>query len=133
MAHARTRQDVLQALRARRTYATNGPRIFLHVQIDGHLMGSQLPRAPAEAEDEPTPQEQGAVDTQRLEYEAVGTGPIERIDFVRSGHVAAVPGEDRSQLSGVRVIPRLRSGEYVYLRVVQRDGGAAWSSPIYGN
>jgi hypothetical protein len=133
MAHDRTRQDVLQALRARRTYATNGPRIFLHVQIDGHLMGSQLPRPLAEAEDEPAPQEQGAVDTQRLEYEAVGTGPIERIDFVRSGHIAAVPGEGRSQLSGVRVIPRLRSGEYVYLRVVQRDGGTAWSSPIYGD
>ena len=52
---------------------------------------------------------------------------------MRSGRIASVPGEGQSQLSGVRPIPRLQPGEYVYLRVVQDDGGAAWSSPIYAD
>ena len=30
-----------------------------------------------------------------------------------------------------RRVEALRPGEYVYVRAVQRDGGAAWSSPIY--
>ena len=131
MAGTRDRQGVLQALRSRHTYATNGPRIFLHVQIDGRVMGSQLPQAEGEA----TPGEgkDEALANQQLEYEVVGTAPIERIDFVRSGRIASVPGEGQSQLSGVRTIPRLQPGEYVYLRVVQDDGGAAWSSPIYAD
>jgi hypothetical protein len=126
-----TRQGVLEALRTRHTYATNGPRIFLHLQIDGHPMGSQLPRPqtdkPATSEGEQTPA------SQQLAYEVVGTTPIERVDFVRSDRIASVAGEDRSQISGTRTIPRLQPGEYVYLRVVQKDGGAAWSSPIYAD
>ena len=30
-----------------------------------------------------------------------------------------------------RRVEELRPGEYVYVRAVQRDDGAAWSSPIY--
>jgi hypothetical protein len=29
-------------------------------------------------------------------------------------------------------IPTLAPGEYLYVRVVQRNGGAAWSSPFFG-
>jgi len=131
MADERSRRGVLEALRSRRTYATNGPRIFLQVQIDGHLMGSRLPRAGTGSE--ATHEDEAAARSQKLEYEVVGTAAVERIDFVRSGRLASVPGEDRSQLSGTRTIPRLQPGEYIYLRVVQVDGGAAWSSPIYAD
>jgi hypothetical protein len=30
-----------------------------------------------------------------------------------------------------RELRDLRAGEYVYVRVVQADGGAAWSSPFF--
>ncbi len=31
----------------------------------------------------------------------------------------------------LRSIPSLKAGEYHYVRVVQEDEGAAWSSPIF--
>jgi hypothetical protein len=46
----RTREAVLAALRARRVYATNGPRIFLRTTLDGvHEMGTALESTPADA------------------------------------------------------------------------------------
>jgi hypothetical protein len=30
-----------------------------------------------------------------------------------------------------RSIPRLQPGEFHYIRVIQKDGGVAWSSPIF--
>jgi len=109
-AKARTREAVLEALRARDTYATNGPRIYLETSL------------------EPGPQ-----GTSTLRFEVTAETPIERIDFIRSGLTATLPGDDQLEWSGERQIPTLRPGEYVYLRVIQSDGGAAWSSPFYAD
>jgi hypothetical protein len=119
-AEDRSREAVLAALRARHVYATNGPRIWLRVSIDGHPMGSTLENA-AGAGSEPS----------QLHFEIVAQAPIERVDIIRSGRIVSLPGEDRLEWSASRSIPPLAAGEYHYLRVVQRDGGAAWSSPIY--
>ncbi len=107
-AEATTREAVLKALRARDTYATNGPRIYLETSL------------------EPGPDRSST-----LRFEIIAVVPIERIDFIRSGLTATLAGEGRREWSGDREIPRLGPGEYVYLRVVQVDGGAAWSSPFY--
>ena len=116
-----TRQGVLAALRARRVYATNGPRIFLSVTIDGHPMGSIL-SAPAGA----------SGGGQQLAIEVVATAPIDRVDLIRDGPMVTLPGEGRLEWSHQREIPRLAPGEFHYVRVIQEDGGAAWSSPIFG-
>jgi hypothetical protein len=110
-AEERTRGAVLTALRARATYATNGPRIYLDVRLS-------------------PPSEAG---TQLLRFEIAGTSAIEGIDFIRTGLTASVPseGDDILDWQGEREIPALAPGEYVYLRVRQQDG-AAWSSPFYG-
>ncbi len=119
----KTRAGVQDALRARRTYATNGHRIWLHVEIDGQPMGTVLPAAGDDA-----------APLQRLRVEVAGTAPIERIDLVRSGRVATIPVEpDQLEVTHERELPRLGRGEYHYVRVVQRDGQAAWSSPIYAD
>jgi hypothetical protein len=102
-AESRTRASVLAALRARKTYATNGPRIYLEARLDGTS----------------------------LAFEVAATAEIERIDFVRSGLIASLPGEGRRDWIGQREIPPLAPGEYLYLRVVQVNGGCAWSSPFY--
>ncbi|MDG2308044.1 MAG: CehA/McbA family metallohydrolase [Candidatus Binatia bacterium] len=116
----RTRGALLDALRSRRSYATNGPRILVQTSLDGRPMGSDVPIAAGE-----TPQ--------RLAWNVAGTAPIERIDLIRSGEPrVSIPGEGKRELSGVADLPPLGEGDYLYLRVVQTDGGAAWTSPFFG-
>lgn len=114
-----TRESVLAALRARRTYATNGPRIWLRTALDGHPMGSIL--------DEPA-----ASETQTLDVAVAAPGALATLEVIRSGQISiGVDLAGEPVWSGEIAIPRLESGDYVYVRVIQEDGGAAWSSPIY--
>jgi hypothetical protein len=109
-----TREGVLAALSARRTYATNGPRIFLQVKLGGQPMGTTT----------------GAGD-KTLAVHAAGTAPITAVDVIRSGSVVErVPG-NATEISFERAIGQLRGGEYLYVRVIQESGGLAWSSPFF--
>ncbi|TAH39697.1 MAG: DUF3604 domain-containing protein [Planctomycetota bacterium] len=112
-----TRAGVLEALRARRCYATSGARILLRTSLGGARMGASLPASEAARE---------------LVISVVGTAPIERVDIVRSGAVAAsLAGDGARVFSARRPLEGLQSGESVYVRVVQADQHAAWSSPFY--
>jgi hypothetical protein len=66
-----------------------------------------------------------------LRFAVAATAPVERVDIVRSGEVRSVPGASRRELSETLVLDSLRPGEYLYVRVIQEDGGAAWSTPFY--
>ncbi|HVH16663.1 MAG TPA: DUF3604 domain-containing protein [Myxococcota bacterium] len=118
-----TREGVLAALRARRVYATNGPRMLLRAALGPHRMGESVSIA------------QHGKDgnlSSRLFVHVIAETPLERVDFVRSGRVedsAALTGELEVMLD--REVKELAPGEYVYVRAVQKDGGAAWSSPIF--
>ena len=62
----------------------------------------------------------------------VAQAPLERIDIIRSGEIVeTLPGQGLEVMSFRRRLPDLSPGEYVYLRAVQRDDGAAWSSPFF--
>ena len=116
-----TREGVREALRARRTYATNGARIYLSVTLDDMPMGSTLSHAKWPPGQPP-----------KLALLAVGVGDLDRIDVIRSGRVERVaPGEGRRRIGLSVPVPDLRAGEYLYVRAVQTDGGSAWSSPFY--
>jgi hypothetical protein len=120
LSEERTREGVLAALRGRKTYATNGARIILRFSLDDTPMGGTLPAAAPDAADH------------AVAVRVIGTAPLERIDLVRSGSVAVTAEADgEREASWTTAIPRLAEGEYAYVRVVQRDGGLAWSSPIY--
>ena len=110
-----TRQSVLETLRARRVYATNGPRIVLEATFDGRPMGSTL-EAPGSGE---------------LRVRAVGSTVIRQIDLIRSGAVVESHPATGTEAVVVRAVEKLARGEYLYVRVVQEDGGAAWSSPFF--
>ncbi len=114
-----TRPALREALADRRAYATNGPRILLDVRLAGHAMGRVLPVA--ELGEKP-----------QLVVDVVGTGVLDRIDIVRSSAVVASTGaEGRADLLFSYPVSGLRAGEYLYVRAIQRDGGAAWSSPFF--
>jgi hypothetical protein len=114
-----TRAAVLEALRARRVYATSGARILLRFAVDGAPMGATIPVGQTEV-------------PHQAVVQVLGTAPLARIDLIRSGEVVGqfrdVDGNDT--LASFE-IPPLRAGEYVYVRVLQEDGALAWSSPIF--
>jgi hypothetical protein len=113
-----TREELRRALVERRVYATNGARIVLEVSLDGARMGSSI-AARADAREA------------ALRIRAVAESPLARIDVVTPGGVAAVPLEGELAWESERPVAPLRPGQYLYVRVIQRDGGAAWSSPIF--
>lgn len=117
-----SRDGALEALRARRTYATNGARIWMQVSLDGHPMGTTLePRTEADA------------GTQILRIRVVGEGPLSRVDIIRSGTQSRFELEGELEWTLEREIPRLARGEYQYIRVIEESGAVAWSSPIFAN
>lgn len=112
-----TREGIRSALSERRCYATNGPRILLRAALDGKRMGSAVP-----AKSEPS----------LLYVRAVACAPIERIELVRSGKLEkTVEGGEHWDVETAFELQNLAANEYLYVRVVQADGGAAWSSPIF--
>ncbi len=118
----RTREAVLAALRARRVYATNGPRILLRFALGGHGMGSIRSLG----------EEGGGPVDDLIFVSVVAAGPLARVELIRSGEIVAeILAEGRLEVTLQREVKELRPGEYLYVRAVQEDGGAAWSSPIW--
>jgi hypothetical protein len=119
-----SREGVLAALRARRVYATNGPRIVLRASLAGHRVGASVPAAElAEA--------RGRGDVE-LTVQVVAPEPIARLDVIHGRAVVqSIDGEGRREMLVRWAVPELRAGEFLYVRVVQQNGGAAWSSPWF--
>lgn len=117
-----TREGVLEALRSRRVYATNGPRILLQVNLAGHQMGETID---ARHMNDQSPEEG------RLEVVASGPGTLQRMDLIRSGEIVETILCGDSKCSANLMVRDLEAGEYLYVRALQTDGGAAWSSPFF--
>ena len=116
----RTRASALATLRARRVYASSGPRALLFVELEGHPGGSRvrladLPRHPT------------------LTYELHATGPVRAAEWIARGRKPKAVALEAGALdaAGTVSLPRLDGGDFVYLRVEQEDGGLVWSSPIF--
>jgi hypothetical protein len=121
VAPERTREAVLAALRERRVYATNGARIFLRTTLDGvHEMGSAVSASSPEA-------------VHTLDIRVASVAPLDRIEVIRGLEVVLrLDGEGKTEWSARLELSALEPGEFVYVRVVQRNDGAAWSSPFFG-
>lgn len=123
-----TRDAVWTALKARRVYATSGPRILLRTTFGGHRMGAEIPIG----SDGPEPGDLPGIPADTLVVQVWAPSPLERIDVVRSGAVvgqAACEGRLDCQLSAA--FGDVAPGEYLYVRAVQEDRHAAWSSPFF--
>ena len=112
-----TREGLRTALKERRCYATNGPRILLRAALDGQRMGSTLAPKAGKA----------------LCYvRAIGCAPIATIELIRAGKIVeTLAGDQHWDVEAAFQPEDLVAGEYLYVRIVQEDGGAAWSSPFF--
>ncbi|MEW5979623.1 MAG: DUF3604 domain-containing protein [Acidobacteriota bacterium] len=111
-----SREAVFDALRNRRCYATTGRRIVLNFKANDHWMGEEI-----ESKDAP-----------HFAIEVIGTGPIDVVTLVKNGvdHIQWPAGQREFKMEyGKTETPR--DVDYYYVRVVQKDGEMAWSSPIW--
>lgn len=121
-----SRQGVYEALTSRRVYATNGPRIILRSSFGGFPMGSDIPldgsvRPPVEG-----------LPANTLVTQVIAPGELEYLDVIRSGGpVGRLECDGRRVCSLALPMDDLQPTEYLYVRAVQQDGGAAWSSPFF--
>lgn len=123
LSEERTREGVYEALRARRVYATNGPRMLIRFALGGHGMGSLV----SVAEEGHDGRLSGS-----LFVQVVAEQPLERVELVRSGElVDGVLTEGELEVTLTRDVEDLRPGEWLYVRAVQEDEGTGWTSPIF--
>ncbi|MBD3175254.1 MAG: DUF3604 domain-containing protein, partial [Armatimonadia bacterium] len=112
-------EGILEALRARRCFATTGAKILMDFRVDDMVQGEEGP----------------AGDAPRIQATIDGTAPLTNVVVFRSNEVMYELTED--QLEGRRSL-RLdfedegRGGsEFYYARAIQADNEIAWSSPVW--
>jgi len=133
LAKEHNRSSFIEALQARSCYATTGERMILGLQIAGQPMGSEVD----------TKSRPGLEFNRHITGYAIGTAPITEALLIRNGkpiHSFAIKDgrveiafDDTESLGGVCLETHADRPPfaYYYLRVTQKDGHMAWSSPIW--
>jgi hypothetical protein len=123
-----SREGILEALHARRTFATTGDRLLLDFRINGVFQGGEVTLSEQPA----GPLNQAAPIAISLHAEVLR--PVQRLVLVRDG----VEVEAATPDPGRRVIDQVWQMEgpyvgtsYYYVRLESADGELAWSSPIW--
>jgi hypothetical protein len=115
-----SRGSLLDALRARRCYATSGSRYLLEFTVDGEPMGSEIPVAKGHRADV---------------YGSLGsTTNWVRVDILGPEGPIASLNPDPTQADVVELRATTEpwtKTTYCYLRGVDEFGGMAWSSPVF--
>jgi len=74
----------------------------------------------------------GGSTSDELFIHVVAPEPLERIDLIRSGEIVGmIPADGLLEIAVRLPVEAVKAGEYLYVRAVQENGGAAWSSPIF--
>lgn len=114
-----TREAVWDAFKNRHTYATSGKKIILFARFADSPMGSEV-ELPAGADELP------------VAVWAVGCEKIEAVDIIRDGRIIGRYRGDGVEARFVDKLPRPPAGTSWYVvRVTQKDGETAWSSPVW--
>ncbi len=117
LADRATPDAIYEAILQRRVYGTTGGRIALGFEAAGQPMGSVLPGAAP----------------RRFQVRAEGSAPLAKVELIHRGKV--VDGADPSGFSwegSLNGPVHPGSGaDWHLVRVTQKDGHRAWSSPIW--
>ena len=117
-----TRESILDAFRARRTFATTGVKLCPRFYINGQALGASVEtnESPQVKVDVSIPPDQGA---------------LGRIELVRNGQVIHTYGGEgqRSRYSYTDSSCPFGGTSYYYLRITLKDNNMAWTSPIWVN
>jgi hypothetical protein len=112
---AATREAVFDAILKRHTYGATD-NIILEFRLGDHLMGDDFT----------------AAKNQPIRVKAHGTGPIETVHLIRDAAYIYKWSPGKQDVSFEYRDNDARSGEHwYYVRVEQKNGELAWSSPIW--
>jgi len=119
LATALDRESLWEGLLRRRCYATTGARIWLDFRMGNHLIGEEV----------------AIVEPEPLHVTVHGTAPLERVELIRlrgetfeTVHTEYPEGLD---LQFDFLDPDGEDASMYYVRVFQKDGHRAWSSPVW--
>lgn len=111
-----SRDGIVAALRARRSYATSGAKIGVRAEVEGAALGSELP----------------AGTRGELVVEVAPTAPVTRIALVHRAGEQLLDLAHHGPLICARTrLPEADAATYVYVRIEQEDGETAWVSPFW--
>ncbi|MCL1944566.1 MAG: DUF3604 domain-containing protein [Firmicutes bacterium] len=108
-----TRESLYDALKNRKCYATTGAKIYLDICINGSIMGDFIA---------------SSREDYKVEINVESEGLLESVELVTNQGITRVPFKRTKAQTVVMVQPHFK---YIYLRVLQDDAHAAWSSPIF--
>ena len=111
-----TRESILDAIKHRRCYATSGEKIYVDFRVNGNLMGTTIARDTAP----------------KIYIKVIGTKPLESVEIIRDNLTISTLSSRHSILETEYVDANLPAEtHYYYIRVIQKDGTMAWSSPVW--
>lgn len=114
---ALTRENLIEALRARRCWATSGERIELALDVDGTPMGGEI---------------DAVLDTSvQVTVSVLATEDPYEIELLRNGEVV-----DRARCRSINCrlvssVTVVEPNTFFYARVEQPGGARAWTSPVW--
>jgi hypothetical protein len=113
-----SREAILDALRARRCYGTTGARIALEVHVAGHFMGERTG--------------DGASGPVAIEVKATCPNDVAKVSICRGGAWVHAETPSSRAFSFTWTDADAPPGpKWYYVRVEQKDGELAWSSPVW--
>ena len=110
-----TRQDLIDAMKQRHTYAATD-NIILDMRIGEHIMGDAF----------------ATTEQPVIKAKTVGTGPIARVILIKNNEIVYTDTSGTKEVEFEYRDDSAEPGEsYYYIRAEQVDGSLAWGSPIW--
>jgi len=116
----KTRKGILEALRARRCYATTGDKIILDFKVDDSLMGESIPRN----------------NSPEIRITVKGTESLKVVEILRNSRVVKTFEVSQGKVKFSVLYTDSDASKdsdvlYYYARITQENGHIAWSSPVW--